>query len=100
MATGIPPVAKGDTDMPYEVINLDTDESHGVYDTLEEARGCVAFDRLRAYSIWRGRLDDESDGGEPVEFIGIERVECCEPYDGDDDRARQGLGESPWEQPS
>lgn len=27
-------------------------ESHGTYDTLEEARGCVEFDRLRYYEIW------------------------------------------------
>ena len=61
----------------YEVINLDTDESHGEYETLSEARGCVEFDRLRAYSIWHGNV----------------RVENCEPYDGDDDRARQALGQ-------
>jgi hypothetical protein len=63
--------------MTYEVINLDTDESHGEYDSLEQARGCVRFDRLRAYQIWSGNL----------------RVENCEPYDGDDDRAAQGLGQ-------
>lgn len=62
----------------FEVFNLDTDESHGCYPTLEQARGCVLFDKLRAYSIWR---DDSI------------RVECCEPYDGDDDRVRQGLGQ-------
>jgi hypothetical protein len=70
--------------MSYEVINLDTDESHGVYETLGEARGCVQFDRLRAYSIWRGDI----------------RIECCDPYEGDDARVRQALGEAPWEQPS
>lgn len=61
----------------FEVINLSTDESHGEYETLEQARGCVRFDRLRAYSIWSNNI----------------RVECCEPYDGSDDRAKQGLGE-------
>jgi hypothetical protein len=60
----------------YEVINLDTDKSHGTYPTLCQARGCVRFDKLRAWSIWNGDV----------------RIECCEPYDGDDDRARQGLG--------
>lgn len=82
--------------MPYEVINLDTDESHGVYETLEEARGCVAFDKLRAYSIWRGEWDHTArmTPGQPApEFFGQVRVECCEPYDGDDDRAKQGLGQ-------
>lgn len=48
--------------MAYEVFNLETDESHGTYDTLSEARGCVRFDRLETYSIWRGDV----------------RVECCD----------------------
>lgn len=63
--------------MNYKVINLDTDESHGEYSTLEQAHVCVRFDKLRAYSIWHGNV----------------RVEYCEPYEGDDDRAKQGLGE-------
>lgn len=60
----------------YELINLDTDESHGMYATLQEARGAIRYDKLRAYSIWYNDV----------------RVECCEPYEGDDDRAKQGLG--------
>lgn len=72
--------------MAYEVINLDTDETHGVYPTIEEARGCVRFDRLRAYQIWRGEVDEEGD------FVGRVRVENCEPYDGDDERAAQSVG--------
>jgi hypothetical protein len=60
----------------YEVINLHTDESHGEYATLDEARGAVRFDRLTAYSIWHNDV----------------RVQHCEPHDGDDDRAKQGLG--------
>lgn len=64
----------------YEVINLKTDESHGEYETLAEARGCVAYDRLRSYSIWYG---DE---------YASDLVEKCEEYRGTDDRARQGLG--------
>lgn len=61
----------------YEVINLETEESHGEFDTIAEARGCVRYDKLTAYSIWNeGRV----------------RVECCEPYGGNDDRAKQGLG--------
>jgi hypothetical protein len=63
--------------MAYEVINLDTDESHGEFPSLEQARGCVKFDKLRAYAIWNNNV----------------RVECCEPYDGDDDRVKQALGE-------
>ena len=64
-------------DTPYEVFDLATDESHGTFETLERARGCVRFDKLRTYSIWKGNV----------------RVECCDPYDGDDDRAKQGMGE-------
>lgn len=36
----------------YEVMNLKNKKSHGVYDTLDEARGCVAFDRLTEWEIW------------------------------------------------
>jgi hypothetical protein len=78
--------------MPYEVIDLDTEESHGIYDTLSEARGCVQFDRLRAYAIWRG-YHTRGIYGEDPEWVTEVRVECCDPYDGDDDRAKQGLGE-------
>lgn len=63
--------------MSYEVFDLSTDESHGEYPTLEQARGAVAYDRLKRYSIWR---DDNV------------RVEHCDPYDGDDERAQQGMG--------
>ncbi len=63
--------------MAYEVINLDTDESHGVYETLCEARGCVRFDSLRAYQIWQGEEDADGD------FAGNIRVESCEPYEPD-----------------
>jgi len=37
----------------YEVINLKTKASHGKYETLTEARGCVSYDRLTAWEIWR-----------------------------------------------
>jgi len=70
----------GDDDLRYHIISLDPDddvEDHGVYETLAEARGCVAYDHLRAYAIWHSGV----------------RVECCESYDGDDERARQGLGQ-------
>ncbi len=49
---------------------------------LTHARGAVRYDRLRAYSIWL-----VGDGDAP----GV-RVEHCEPYDGNDDRALQGMG--------
>lgn len=42
--------------------NIDAHESHGVYDTLDEARGCVEFDGLRDYEIWQGdRIVEESE---------------------------------------
>jgi hypothetical protein len=68
---------KGRLPIMFEVIDLNTDESHGKFETLERARGCVRFDRLRAYAIWYDNV----------------RVECCDPYEGDDDRAKQGMGE-------
>ena len=37
---------------PYEVINVNTGESHGTYETLERARGCVEFDQLKNWEIW------------------------------------------------
>lgn len=68
----------------YEVIDLNTDESHGEFDSLAEARGCVAYDRLTNYSIWCGNI----------------RVEHCDPPDTDDDRVLQSTGNAPWELPS
>ena len=61
----------------YEVFDLDSDEQHGSYATLDEARAAVRYDRLKAYSIWRDNV----------------RVENCDPYDGDDDRVKIGLGQ-------
>lgn len=40
--------------MTYQVWNTETETSHGVYRTLDEARGCVAFDRLQSWIIWGG----------------------------------------------
>lgn len=39
--------------MTYEVINLRTRKSHGKFETLDEARGCVAYDQLTAWEIWK-----------------------------------------------
>jgi hypothetical protein len=61
----------------YAVYDLNDDSHHGTYLTLDEARGCVAFDKLEAWAIWHKN----------------ERVEACDPYTGDDERAKQGLGE-------
>ena len=60
----------------YEVFDLTTNESHGSYVTLDEARGAVRYDRLKAYAIWRHNV----------------RVECCDPYEADDDRVKLALG--------
>jgi hypothetical protein len=46
----------------YEVIREPDGDSHGQFDTLDEARGCVAFDRLAEWSIYR--LTQAQDGGE------------------------------------
>lgn len=40
--------------MQYEVINLDTNQSHGKFETLDEARGCIDYDRLRHWQVWDG----------------------------------------------
>lgn len=37
-----------------EVTGVESDISHGVYDTIDEARGCVEYDGLTRYEIWRG----------------------------------------------
>ncbi len=50
--------------MKYKVINLETEESHGEYETLAEARGCVLYDKLETWQIWRD---------------GHELVERCDP---------------------
>lgn len=57
--------------MTYQVINLDTDHDHGEYETLGEARGCVALDRLRRYEIWSHRMLD----GDRAETICVETVD-------------------------
>ena len=63
----------------FTVDDLDTEESYGFYDTLSEARNCVRRKKIRAY--WITAPD------------GWTVVERCEPYDGDDSRAAQGLGQ-------
>jgi len=36
----------------FEVINLKTKASHGVFDSEDEARGCARYDRLTDWEIW------------------------------------------------
>lgn len=38
----------------FRVVNRAKDEDHGIYSTLDEARGCVEFDCLEDYEIWQG----------------------------------------------
>lgn len=72
--------------MPYEVINLKTDESHGRYATIDDAKGCVAYDHLdNHFAIWH-----DTRG----------RVVWCDEYEGDDDRVKQGLGQPNASDPS
>jgi hypothetical protein len=40
--------------LTYEVFNLDSQLSHGHYATIQEAYGCVDFDRIANYEIWKG----------------------------------------------
>lgn len=47
----------------FELIDLNTDETHGSFETLMEARGAVRFDRLTAYEIWRNDVRVESCTG-------------------------------------
>jgi hypothetical protein len=37
--------------LPFRVVDLEADEQHGEFSTLEEARGCVRFDKLKSYAI-------------------------------------------------
>ncbi len=38
--------------MTYRVIDVETGENHGDFNTLDEAKGCVEFDRLTDWEIW------------------------------------------------
>lgn len=68
--------------LKYELIDLDTDEPMGEFETVPEARKEIRRSKLRAYAIYR--IDDR----------GSVRVEQCDPYEGDDDRVKQALGQS------
>lgn len=73
----------------YEVVDLNTGKSHGVYDSLDEARGCVEFDQLTHWSIddaLHGRIVEQHDPGRRQREREADRVDG---YDRDD------LGESP-----
>jgi hypothetical protein len=59
----------------FDLINLDTDESHGLFATLDEARGAARFDHLRRYQIWLGNsrivdVDPDEDAAFDAAFGG------------------------------
>lgn len=65
----------------YRVINLLTDEETE-FDTMGEAQAAVAYDGLTHYQIWHNDV----------------RIVNCDPYEGDDDRVAQALGQpGPWD---
>jgi hypothetical protein len=71
----------------YQVLNLETGESQGEFDTLNEARSAVLFDRLTRYEIWQVKVEGDAICGE-------RRVEFCDPYEGKVNRARETRGET------
>jgi hypothetical protein len=59
----------------YDLINLETAQPHGDFETLDEARGAAQYDRLTAYAIWHGftcvvvcepDIDDDDQRGVPA----------------------------------
>ena len=66
--------------LTYELIDLETDEPMGEFETVPDARREIRRSDLTRYDIYRN--DDR----------GSVRVEMCDPYDGDDDRVKQALG--------
>lgn len=84
--------------MPYEVYSLETDESHGTFETLSEARGCVSYDRIQAaYEIQkvdaegnflaRGEHRDDSHDFDPEN---IYNLPCIRQSIAEDRRLRRG----------
>lgn len=69
----------------YQVIHFTPEEDRevGVYFYLWEAQAEAR--KAPRYAIYLGQWDGE-------DFTHGRRVEFCDPYDGDDDRAKQGLG--------
>ena len=76
----------------YQVLNLETGKSQGEFETLNEARSAVLFDRLTRYEIWQVKVEGNAIRGE-------RRVELCDPYEGKVNRARDARGETADKQP-
>jgi len=52
--------------MKYEVKNGTTNESHGWYEDLDEAYGCIRFDRLKFWQVWHANgnlIAEKMEGG-------------------------------------
>jgi hypothetical protein len=77
----------------YQVLNLETGESQGEFNTLNEARSAVLFDRLTRYEIWQVKVEGNAICGE-------RRVEYCDPYAGKVNRVRNVRDATTDEQPS
>jgi hypothetical protein len=80
----------------YEVIEKNDPvrtTSHGVYDTLDEARGCVEYDGLVWWEIWQGdHIVDESDG--PFRVSPPDELNLLRDGFADDDRViEESIGE-------
>lgn len=68
--------------LTYELIDLQTDEPMGEFETVPDARRQIRRSKLTHYAIYRN--DDR----------GSVLVEKCDPYEGDDDRVKIALGQS------
>jgi len=62
MAINGPDAPMGDTPM-FEVVDLTYNYSQGGFDTLDEARGAVAFDKLTTWAIYN-RFGDVVESSE------------------------------------
>lgn len=50
----------------FEVFERPSNRSYGIYDTIDEARGCVAFNCLKDFEIWQGdHVVEDSDPRAP-----------------------------------
>ena len=38
----------------YQIINIETGESHGIFHTLDEAQRQIVSDKLTTFDIWNG----------------------------------------------
>jgi hypothetical protein len=77
----------------YKVLNLESGDSQGEFETLNEARSAVLFDRLTRYEIWQVKVEGNVICGE-------RRVELCDPYADKSKSGRDARGETAGKRPS